>query len=35
TVFSNINKTELPLASKKILAEQLVQLISQHYIEKK
>lgn len=35
TVFSNKNKTELPLASKKILAEQLVQLISQHYIEKK
>ncbi|MBA6378648.1 MULTISPECIES: bifunctional phosphopantothenoylcysteine decarboxylase/phosphopantothenate--cysteine ligase CoaBC [unclassified Colwellia] len=35
TVFSNKNKTELPLASKKILAEQLVQLISQHYVEKK
>ncbi|TWX58509.1 bifunctional phosphopantothenoylcysteine decarboxylase/phosphopantothenate--cysteine ligase CoaBC [Colwellia hornerae] len=35
TVFSSKNKTELPLASKKILAEQLVQLISQHYIEKK
>jgi phosphopantothenoylcysteine decarboxylase/phosphopantothenate--cysteine ligase len=35
TVFSNKDKTELPLASKKILAEQLVQLISQHYIEKK
>jgi len=34
TVFSSENKTELPLASKKILAEQLVQLISQHHIEK-
>jgi phosphopantothenoylcysteine decarboxylase/phosphopantothenate--cysteine ligase len=33
TVFSSKNKTELPLASKQILAEQLVQLISQHYIE--
>jgi phosphopantothenoylcysteine decarboxylase/phosphopantothenate--cysteine ligase len=33
TVFSSKNKTYLPLASKKILAEQLVQLISQHYIE--
>jgi len=32
-VFSSKNKTELPLASKQILAEQLVQLISQHYIE--
>ncbi|MFT6208988.1 MAG: phosphopantothenoylcysteine decarboxylase/phosphopantothenate--cysteine ligase [Colwellia sp.] len=35
TIFSSKNKTKLPLASKKILAEQLVQLISQHYIEKK
>jgi len=34
TVFSSKNKTELPLASKKVLAEQLVQLISQHHIEK-
>ena len=34
TVFSSDNKTELPLASKQILAEQLVQLISQHHIEK-
>jgi phosphopantothenoylcysteine decarboxylase/phosphopantothenate--cysteine ligase len=33
TVFSNKNKTDLPLASKQILAEQLVQLISQHNIE--
>jgi phosphopantothenoylcysteine decarboxylase/phosphopantothenate--cysteine ligase len=31
TVFSSKNKTELPLASKQILAEQLVQLISQYY----
>jgi phosphopantothenoylcysteine decarboxylase/phosphopantothenate--cysteine ligase len=31
TVFSSDNKTELPLASKQILAEQLVQLISQYY----
>jgi phosphopantothenoylcysteine decarboxylase/phosphopantothenate--cysteine ligase len=30
TVFSSTKKTDLPLASKKILAEQLVQLISQH-----
>ncbi|NQZ88746.1 MAG: bifunctional phosphopantothenoylcysteine decarboxylase/phosphopantothenate--cysteine ligase CoaBC [Colwellia sp.] len=32
TVFSSKTKTDLPLASKRILAEQLVQLISQHYI---
>ena len=31
TVYSSNNKTELPLASKQILAEQLVQLISQYY----
>jgi phosphopantothenoylcysteine decarboxylase/phosphopantothenate--cysteine ligase len=31
TVFSSKNKTELQLASKHILAEQLVQLISQYY----
>jgi len=31
TVYSRNNKTELPLASKQILAEQLVQLISQYY----
>jgi phosphopantothenoylcysteine decarboxylase/phosphopantothenate--cysteine ligase len=34
TVFSTNNRTDLPLASKKILAEQLVLLISQHHIEK-
>ena len=32
TVFSSKTKTDLPLASKRILAEQLVQLISKHYI---
>jgi phosphopantothenoylcysteine decarboxylase/phosphopantothenate--cysteine ligase len=34
TVFSSDNKIELSLASKQKLAEQLVQLISQHHIEK-
>lgn len=33
-VFSADNKTELPLASKQKLAEQLVQLISQHKVKK-
>jgi len=34
TVFSKKSKTELPLASKHALAAQLVELISQHDIEK-
>ncbi len=34
TVFSKTSKTELPLASKHTLAAQLVELISQHQIEK-
>jgi len=34
TVFSKSSKTELPLASKHVLAAQLVELISQHQIEK-
>jgi len=34
TVFSKSSKTELPLASKHALAAQLVELISQHQIEK-
>ena len=34
TVFSAIDKTEIPLANKQIIAQQLVSLINQHYLAK-
>jgi len=34
TLFSAIDKTEIPLANKKIVAQQLVSLINQHYLAK-
>jgi phosphopantothenoylcysteine decarboxylase/phosphopantothenate--cysteine ligase len=35
TLFSAIDKTEIPLANKNIVAQQLVSLINQHYLAKK
>ncbi len=35
TLFSAIDKTEIPLANKQIIAQQLVSLINQHYLAKK
>ena len=35
TVFSAIDKIEIPLANKSIIAKQLVSLINQHYLAKK
>jgi len=35
TVYSAIDKTEIPLANKKLVAKQLVSLIYQHYLAKK
>jgi len=35
TLFSAIDKVEIPLASKQIIAKQLVSLINQHYLAKK
>ncbi len=35
TLFSAIDKTEIPLASKKIVANHLVSLINQHFLAKK
>jgi len=34
TLFSAIDKTEIPLANKNIIAKQLVSLINQHYLAK-
>ena len=34
TVFSSIDKTEIPLANKQLVAKQLVALINQHYQQK-
>jgi len=34
TLFSAIDKTEIPLANKQIIAQQLVALINQHYLAK-
>jgi len=34
TLFSAIDKTEIPLANKQIIAKQLVSLINQHYLAK-
>ncbi len=34
TLFSAIDKTEIPLANKQIVAKQLVSLINQHYLAK-
>jgi phosphopantothenoylcysteine decarboxylase/phosphopantothenate--cysteine ligase len=34
TVFSAIDKTEIPLANKQIIAQKLVSLINQHYLAK-
>ncbi|MCP4281818.1 MAG: bifunctional phosphopantothenoylcysteine decarboxylase/phosphopantothenate--cysteine ligase CoaBC [Alteromonas sp.] len=34
TLFSAIDKTEIPLASKQLIAKQLVSLINQHYQQK-
>ena len=35
TLYSAIDKVEIPLANKKIIAKQLVTLINQHYLAKK
>lgn len=34
TLYSAVDKVELPLANKQIIAKQLVSLINQHYLEK-
>ena len=34
TLFSSVDKVEIPLANKQVIAKQLVSLINQHYLAK-